>query len=302
MGFFSKLSKTMFSYLLLAPFLLTLANCGSDSAATTETTGELAFLADGEGFVRDGFTSEDGWAIEFSNVFVHVSSPTAYQANTDGAAQTNREPVVQFHGGHPHANIDEETAHVALTGNFFIDLKQNPVEIGGVDDAVTGNYNQINFSVTTMGDDAEFFGQEGDTTTQATDYTDSSVVMIGTANDGNQTINFTIRLDEEIDYSGCGPNEDLGVVTEDAAGQAVLTFHFDHIFGDQEEGPADSTDPETVNYIAVGFQPFADLASGNTLDVTQADLAAGLDNAIYFQFREALRSMGHSGEAHCSYE
>ncbi|MCB0155088.1 MAG: DUF4382 domain-containing protein, partial [Anaerolineae bacterium] len=64
--------------------------------------GTLEFRANGEDFVRQGFTSKDGWAISFEHVYVTVSDITAYQTDPpyepeEGAA-LNATTVVEVPG------------------------------------------------------------------------------------------------------------------------------------------------------------------------------------------------------------
>ena len=76
-----------------------------------------------------------------------------------------------------------------------------------------------------------------------------------------------------------GPNEDAGILAEGA--EAQMTFHFDHIFGDFDEGPADPVDEETINFVAIGFGPFAALAEDDSLNMNQAQLQAAMDTATF---------------------
>lgn len=278
---------------LVAAFGL-ITGCGDDGESgdgdTSGQAGTLVFTVNAEDFVRDGFVSEDNWRIDFEHVYINIQGPTAYQV-ADGDAPTAK----LKHAGHPHAEIPEGTAHEALTGTFFVDGHQgpDPIEIGRVDDVEIGNYNYLNFNIkkATSGSDGFVNGHDG-----------YSIVMIGTAvnNDSDESIDFNIKLTEEMNYASCGPHPDnIGVVAEGGKGEAQATFHFDHIFGDFEEGPADTDDETAINYIAVGFGPFAELATDGVLDVNQAGLQA-MD--VYDQFRDALLTLGHSGEAHCHLE
>jgi hypothetical protein len=108
-----------------------------------------------------------------------------------------------------------------------------------------------------------------------------------------------IKFDEEMAYTGCGPNGDAGVLAEGGEAHAEMTFHFDHVFGDIDEGPADPTDEEAVNFLAVGFGPFAELATGGSLDVDQVAMGQQMTGAVFQKLIDAVRTLGHSGEAHC---
>ncbi len=249
-------------------------------------TGTLVFTANGEEFVREGFTSKDGWDLVFDHLYITIKSPTAFQVAED-------EGEGEKHGGHPHEDIPEGAAHEALIGEFFVDLAagDGPTELGRVEDAEVGNYNRLNFDVVDATSEAEGL---------VSDYEGYSIVMIGTATKGHgskhQVINFNIKLTEQMRYTNCGPNEDAGVVEKGGVGYAEMTFHFDHVFGDIEG-------EEDLNEFALGFDPLAELADedGN-LDVTQEDLENNMSAGDYLKFMDALRSIGHSGEAHCDYE
>ncbi len=281
--------------------------CGDDDEEVAET-GTLVFTLNAEDFVRDGFVSEDNWQIDFDHVYINIVGPTAYQAvvteedgdveETDGDGTTEARKLLpadlRAHAGHPHATIEEGTAHAALVGEFFIDghVGPDPIELGQIADVEIGNYNFMNFNIEKASSESEGLVAE---------YEGYSVVMIGTAvnNETSDSVSFTIKLTEEMNYISCGPHpEDIGVVEPNGKGEAQATFHFDHIFGDySEDAPADTDDEEAINYMAVGFGPFAALAQDGVLDVTQEDLKF-MD--VYDQFLDAVLTLGHSGEAHCS--
>jgi len=268
--------------------ILAIACGGSDEE--TQKSGTLSFTLNAEDFVRDGFVSEDGWQIDFDHVYINVQGPTAFQV-AETEAKLKDTPFK--HAGHPHAEIPEGTAHVALTGAYFVDGHPgpDPIVIGQDAAAPIGNYNYINFNVVKASSESAGL---------VADYEGYSIVMIGTATKDDQSISFNIKLDEEIEYTSCGPHpESIGVVAENGKGEAQMTFHFDHIFGDFEEGPADTTDEDAINYVAVGFGPFAELATDGALDITQEDLKS---IAVYDEFRYAMLTLGHNGEAHCNFE
>jgi hypothetical protein len=270
---------------LVGSALLLVSGCGSDLDVRT---GTLVFTANGEDFVREGFVSEDGWSIRFESVFANVYGPTAYQVVEEAASF----PGLR-HGGHPHEDVPEGSAHVALLGEYFLDLKQDVFEVGRVKDAPIGNYNRVNFNVQpATADAADLPGA----------YQGASIVMDGTATRDTESVAFLIRLDEEMRYVACGPNGDAGVLPEDGIAHAEMTFHFDHIFGDLEEGPPDPDDEDTVNHIAIGFGPFAELAEDGALEIDQAELGKRMVGATYLQLIEAVRTLGHCGEAHCHLE
>ena len=263
-----------------------LAGCGGDDAALDDTpVGELIFTINGEDFARDGFVSEDGWEITFEHVYVNISGVTAFQV-----VETELSPLYLYHAGHPHAEIPEGSAHEALTGEFFVDVHQGdgPTSLGSVLDAPIGNYNRLNFNL----DPATATSRD-----LVADHLDQTIVLIGTARKEDQTLTFTIRFNEPLHFIACGPHpEAIGVLAEGATARAEATLHFDHIFGDIDEGPADTTDSDKVNAVAIGFGPFASSAIGDEIDLFQADME---DMPEYEDLMSALATLGHTGEAHC---
>ena len=115
---------------------------------------------------------------------------------------------------------------------------------------------------------------------------DIPIVLIGKAVKDTETVNFTIKLTEEMNYVSCGPHPDnIGIVAKDGQGEAQATFHFDHIFGD-----IDDTEGE-INAMAIGFGPFAALASEGTLDVTQSDLESMAEYDAFYEAPDHHRSL-----------
>lgn len=278
--------------LLLGTGLLTA--CGDeDEGGVAIATGSVAITANGEEFVRDGFTSMDGWDLIFDHLYVNVTGPTAYQVVETEASSTFR----PLHAGHSHEDIPEGSAHVALTGSHLVDLSQGDeaTTVGIITEAPMGNYNRLNFDITRATPDSQPITPV--TASVVDDLAGHSIILVGSAENGGNTITFTIKFTEEMRYTDCGPNETEGVVAEDGQGTAEMTFHFDHVFGDEETlGEADS-----VNEIALGFGPLAALATGGVLDITQDDLGTQLSGSDYLTLIDALRTIGHSGEAHCHY-
>jgi len=267
---------------ILYPALLTASLFATSCGGETLRTGTLVFTANGEDFVRDGFVSEDGWRIDFSGVWVNVYGPTAYQVVEERSLR---------HGGHPHEDIPEGAAHVSLLGDFFLALKAPTFEVGREAQAPIGNYNRLAFTVRPAVPESAGL---------VADHLGHSIVLAGTATRaGEQDVTFRLRFDEELAYSACGPNGLAGVLAEGGQASAEMTFHFDHVFGDFDEGPADPEDPETVNHLAIGFGPFAALAAGGVLEMDQAELGEVMTGAVFLQLVEAVRTLGHSGEAHC---
>jgi len=275
-------------FLIAGLAIVAAMGCAGDDGGDDDEekgTGTLVFTANGEEFVREGFTSKDGWDLTFDHLYIAIKSPTAFQVAEDEGDKLK-------HAGHPHDDIPEGAAHEALIGEFFVDLTvgDGPTELGRVEDAEVGNYNRLNFDIVKATDDAEGL---------VSDYKGYSLVLIGTATKGHgakhQVVNFTIRLTEQMHYTNCGPNEDAGVVEKDGTGYAEMTFHFDHVFGDIDG-------EDDLNDAALGFDPLGELADEGSLDVTQSDLESSMSAGDYLTFIDALRTIGHSGEAHCDYD
>ncbi len=309
--------------------LMLLNACNDDTSSHAVPigtgTGTLIFNANGEGFVADGFRSEDDWHIQFDHVYVNIYGPTAFQ----GEVETNAR-----HAGHPHAEIPDGTAHVSLTGEYFVDLKRNSgpdiVEVGRVINAPVGNYNFLNFTLKNItADSAPTLVVNDDDNSVAPDvYEGYCLVLIGTADDdgpgGNDPIGFTIKFNQEMAFNNCGIlalEDNYSVVETNGTGDVQMTFHFDHIFGDGEEvweedtdygnagdptGP-DCVDPEYMNFWGIGFDPFrlvGDASYGGSFDIDQEDMKTDtptpiMPNSVHAQLYNSLKTLGHYGEGHC---
>ena len=262
-----------------------IAGCDDDDDDDDDdgAVGTLEFFANGEEFIREGFVGKTGWAISFDQFLVNYSGPTAFQVAEDTEGE-----MAPLHAGHPHDDIPEGSAHITLDGDYPMDLATGDDRglVGAISDAPVGNYNYLNFNVKQAA--------EGE-------LADYSILMSGAATKDERTVSFTIRLDEQMTFTGCHQEVDdefAGVVDEDGLGAMELTFHSDHIFGDQETLGEEGS----VNDIALGFEALAALAQGDVLDIDQNDLSTGLSGADYLIFIEALRTTGHSGEGHCEYQ
>jgi hypothetical protein len=261
-----------------------LSGCGGESPAPTapdtsaETTvtpsgegGTLIIRANGEDFVREGFTTKDGWEIEFDNVFVSLADITA--------AQTD--PPFDPEAG----NTLAAKAEVKVEGNQVVDLAEGdataePILISEVD-APAGRFNALAWRMVP----AESGPSAG--------YT---LWMQGTATQDGETIPFTVKVKEELAFT-CGDfvgDDRKGILTAGNTADLEATFHFDHLFGDGGAPAADS-----INTGALGFDPLFALAKGGVVDVDSAALQAGLSEADYTTFLSILPSLGHVGEGHC---
>ena len=244
------MKKRMIVLTIAALFVLSTALVGC--AGGGGNMGTLEFHANGEDFVREGFVSKDGWSINFDHVYIVLADITAYQTDP---------PYDPHHSG---SNIKSK-AKVSLDKTYTVDLAKGGTDADPIlvdrKSAAAGHYNAISWKMVKA------------TSGPAVGY---SLVMIGTAEKDSQTVEFTINVDEECEYS-CGEfvgDERKGMVQKGGTADVEMTFHFDHIFGDAET-PLD----DDLNVEALGFEPFAE---GGEVDLNMAEL-----------------HLGHVGEGHC---
>lgn len=272
--------KKSFISTIILTFLVAvvLSGCGSNAEpkgpeqTTSPQVGVLQFKANGEDFVRAGFTSKDGWDITFDHVYINLAEVTAYQS----------EPPYDSEKG---AEIQAEK-RASLPGARTVDLAEGnedapPILVGEVKDAVVGHYNAISWK---MARAAEGPNQG------------YSLVIVGKAVKGKETVNFTIKDEGEYSYAGGEyvGDQRKGILAAGGTADLEMTFHFDHIFGDADT-PAD----DELNLGASGFNPFAALAEKGALDVDMAKLQQKLAPAEYQKLKEVLKTLGHVGEGHC---
>jgi hypothetical protein len=241
-------------------------------AAFAQDTGTLTFRANGEDFVRQGFTSKDGWAITFERVLISLGEIRAYQTN----------PPYDPDSG----ELTRSGAMVGLARRYVVDLAAGeadaePITIGTVADAPSGYYNAASWALVPTGDG---------------DLADHTLLIEGSAAKEGAAVAFVLRFDTQDRYT-CGAfigDERKGVLAAGTDGEIELTFHFDHIFGDGDL-PAD----DSLNTLAPGFAPFAALAVDGALDVTLAELESALMPDDYQILIDILPTLGHTGEGHC---
>jgi hypothetical protein len=250
---------------ILASILL--AGCGSE-----KDTGSLTFYANGEDFVRQGFVSKDGWSITFEHVYVNLADVSAYQTDP---------PYDPHQGGDVQA---QET--VKLDQTFTVDLAEGdedaaPILVDTVSDAPVGRYNAVHWKMSL----ASSGPAQG-----------NALVIIGQAEKDGETVNFTLRIDQEYTYT-CGEyvgDERKGSLEKDGAADLEMTFHFDHIFGDAET-PLD----DALNLGALGFEPFSGYMS---VDLDMSGMQNSLSAEEYQALVDVLPTLGHVGEGHCHSE
>jgi hypothetical protein len=204
------------------------------SEASGQNTGTIVFEANGEDFVRRGFTDRGGWRIQFDQLMVNLADPTAY--TSDGSLQA------------------------VLAGDHWIDLAAGdenaaPIEVGRLNGVTAANYQSLKFSLARR---------------RSGEHEGFTIVMIGKASKDGQEIPFRIRLDEQMLFDGREGyvgDEVKGVLKPGDETRAEMTFHFDHIFGDSEAASDDH-----INTGSVGFDFFYGFERGGSVDTTQSEL------------------------------
>ena len=260
------------AFVLALAVLFVLSSVLIGCAEEEVEVGTLQFYANGEDFVRQGFVSKDGWSVNFDHVYVTLADVAAYQTDP---------PYDPHTGGYIDADVE-----VGLAGVYTVDLAErsedaDPILVGQVEDADAGHYNAISWEMVKA------------TSGPAAGY---SLVVVGKAAKDSQSIDFTISVEEEYEYS-CGEyvgDERKGIVEDGGTADVEMTFHFDHIFGDID-APMD----DHLNLGATGFDPFAAIAEDGELDVDVAGLQGKLSAGDYQTLVDVLPTLGHVGEGHC---
>lgn len=265
---------------LLAPMTLVGCEPGADTPRTTadtETTaangqesGTLTLIADAEDRMREGFTSKDGWQLNFNHAYVTFNNIRAYQANSPFDPDRDNEP--------------NATATVNLLSSpQTVDLVGGSEDIPTVTTATAppGHYNALYWEMVTA-TDGEAAG--------------STLLLEGSAEKEGRTINFVIALDKPVSHY-CGEyigDERKGFLEANSTTELETTFHFDHFFG-----RSDRAIDESPNNAAIGFEPFANLAEGDTLNINSQQLQEGLSEEDFQTLVFSVTELGHVGEGHC---
>ncbi|MEA5465510.1 DUF4382 domain-containing protein [Leptothoe sp. PORK10 BA2] len=232
--------------------------------------GTLELRANGEDFIRQGFTSKDGWQIEFDHVYTNIKDVVAYQSEPPFNPEAD-------------VNITAETKALLLTDSASVDLAEGdnnaaPILVGQVE-TPAGRYNALSWKL--VSENAP------------------SLVLIGTATRNGETIPFEIAMNPSFEFF-CGDfigDERKGILDPGGTAEVETTFHFDHLFGD-----IDTPEDDVLNQGALGFDPFAALAQDGTVNVTPEDLEAKLTGAEQLQLADIYQGLGHVGEGHCRAE
>ncbi|MBE0431175.1 MAG: DUF4382 domain-containing protein [Dehalococcoidia bacterium] len=243
--------KTPFSILTLVLMLVAgimLVGCPSDE----ERTGTLQFYAEGEERAREGLVSKDGWSISFDHIYVTLSDITAYQTDPP------YDPYTQV-------TVDHQV-RVSLEGTYTVDLAKvgsaaDPRKlVGQVSNQPAGHYNALSWRMVKAASGP------------AIGY---CLLMIGIAEKDGEIVEFTIGVDQEVEFRGGEyvGDERKGMLEPRGTADLEMTFHLDHIFGDGLK-PAD----DEINLDAFDFEAL--LADPTIIDLVEVHL-------------------GHVGEGHC---
>lgn len=254
-----------------APASQSPADPSPDPAATAEAVGqgELELRANGEAFVRDGFTTKDGWEIEFDNVYVSLGPVEALQTD----------PPFD-----PDAGADPQIVNQVNLDGGVVDLASPEAEtvlVGSVPAAIAGRYNAMAFGVVPAGD-GPAPGQ--------------SFRLVGMAQKDGEAVAFTLDWDQAYSYQ-CGDfigDQRKGILKAGDRADLEATFHFDHVFGDADT-PAD----DALNQDALGFAPLASLAQDGRLGANREQLQAQLAPEDFARLDKAMSGLAHVGEGHC---
>jgi hypothetical protein len=231
----------------------------------------LEIRANGEDFVRQGFETRDGWQINFDQLYVTLAAVTAYQSDPPFDAEAGGLPIAQT-----TVSLEDPVTVDLAAGEATAD----PILVGTVT-APAGRYNALSWKMVPATADPA---------------TGQTLWMQGTATKDDRRIDFIIKLNPTLGFV-CGDyvgDDRKGFLDADGTADLEATFHFDHLFGDGEAPPEDE-----INTGALGFDPLAAIAEGNTLDLDQAGLEAQLSPADYDRLMGILPSLGHVGEGHC---
>jgi len=274
------LKAALFAALAMA-VLLAVPGCGdadqaqegSEDQTLGPEYGTLQFVANGEDFVREGFVSSDGWSITFRHLYVTISDLTAYQTDPP-------------YDPHSHEEIVGEVA-VELEGVHTVDLVPGEdgsatALVGILEEVPAGHYNAMSWTMVPAADGPS---------------RGYSIYLDAQAEKGNQSYNVMLGFEDIYHYSAGEYVGDVrkGFVEPGETGELEMTFHLDHLFGDQEL-PEDSE----LNLMAMGFGPFAALMQEGTVEEDLGSLASKLSQADYEKLLAVLSTLGHTGEGHCS--
>lgn len=275
------LKQSLFAVALCSGLLVACQPSGDSPSSDTATSpdanasgsGMLQVAANGEDFVRQGFTSKDDWQISFDHVYAHLSEIKAYQTNPPFDPDTEA----------PLQSTSEVTLPAETVDLAAGDENAAPVSVSETE-APAGHYNALAWKMTPA--------ENGPAAGQV-------LMLVGQAIKDGKTVDFTLSFDRELAYT-CGEfvgDERKGVVEPGQTANLEATFHFDHIFGNGEL----QTDDD-LNASALGFAPLAALAEEQTLKADWSTLKQKLSPDAFQTLEKALVGLGHVGEGHCRSE
>lgn len=244
----------------------------SETVEPAEETGSLVITANGEDLVRNGFTSVDGWNITFTHLYVTVSDVRVYQTDPPYDPHSGQVITGAFSG--------------ELSGAFTADLVQGGpgsgnVVLGTIEGVPSGHCNAMSWSMipAAEGPSAGY-----------------SIHIAASGEKDGRVVRLELGIEDSYDYTAGEYVGDLrkGFVNPGETGELEITFHFDHIFGDVRQPPDDE-----LNTAAVGFDPFASLASQGRLQVDLDSLSEIMSPGDFQKLLASLLTLGHTGEGHC---
>lgn len=243
----------------------------SEVEVSESGTGTLQFRANGEDFIRQGFTSKDGWQIAFDHAYVNLAEAKAYQADPP----FNPEVDDSLQATQTVELVDAKTIDLAAGDENAETILVSEVVVPA------GRYNALSWKMTPA--------ESGLVSGQV-------IILQGTAIKDNQTIPFTLNIDQPLEFT-CGDfvgESRKGILQADQTTDIEATFHFDHLFGDGEADPTDE-----INTGALGFEPIAALAENGTVEADWQTLTTQLSQEEVTKLKDILPSLGHVGEGHC---
>jgi hypothetical protein len=232
-------------------------------------SGQLEVRANGEDFVRDGFTSKDGWAIAFDHVYVTLADVTALQTD----------PPFEPDSGSDFKVLNQVQQEPAQVIDLAVD--DGLPLVAQFPETQAGRYNALNISLVP----AESGPAPG-----------QSLSLVGQATKADQTVAFTLDWDATYRYR-CGDfigDQRKGILKAGDRAEMEATFHFDHVFGDGESPATDE-----INLTALGFEPLAALAKDNQVKLDRGQLQAQLSAENFQLLDKAMSGLVHTGEGHC---
>lgn len=247
-------------------------------ATGTEETGALEIRANGEDLVRQGWVSKDGWGLQLDQVWVTLGQIQAHQTDPPFGAEPGE--TLQ-----PQVTVDLPGVHrVDLAAG---DETATPIAVGTIDPVPVGQFNALSWGLVNPPPPLNPSEMPGE----------GSLVLVGKASKGEQTIAFKLVWREEMQFV-CGEyvgDDRKGFVTPGGTGDLEITLHWDHLFGQGDLPPEDD-----LNQGALGFEPLAAIAQGNTLEITSSQLQQQLSPENQAKFQALLPNLGHVGEGHCT--